>query len=595
MLPSTIHHVLTLALTEACKRLSPLAGDFAHLIAVEKPQQQAHGDYACPIALSLAKVLRQKPLDIANGLLSHLTVPNSIDSVSIAAPGFINFTLKPAVKIAVVNEILNTKNDYGKTEQGSGTTVLLEFISANPTGPLHIGHGRACVYGDCLSKLLQFNGYTVNREYYVNDAGRQMSILAASTWLRYWQYPMPKGSYQGDYLIPIANKLSHYFLTIDKPDDILINTLQESDSADDNANELIIAWKNATAIPLQKTIQNDLCNLVMSEVIHQDMQALGVDPTTVDFFQETWLHNKDEVTKAVAMMQDKHHLEEKDNALWFKSTDFGDDKNRVVQRSNGEWTYFAADIAYHYNKLLRNDSPSYQLLNVLGADHHGYIPRISAVAMALGFAKEKIETQIIQFVSLVNATDRIKMSTRTGTFITVSELVEQVGLDATRYFFISRKNDQHLDFDISVAMKKDTNNPVYYIQYAKARICNIIKNWGGGVQQLHTIKLDSLYNNKEALALGDHLIRFSQAITRAGIDRAPHLLTVYLHDLARLVHRFYEKNRILPKQDPNNPTPSTDANTDPDTLAKLSLLLAVWQVIDNCGENLLGIPLPEKI
>lgn len=600
MLSSTIRQVLTQALVEACRQLTDNHPQVASLVGLESPHLKEHGDYASSVALSLAKILRQKPLDIATQLSQLLQLPDNTASVAVAAPGFINFTLHPAVKINIIREIQQQKNRYGANQQGDGNTILLEFISANPTGPLHIGHGRACVYGDCLGNVLEFSGYTVMREYYVNDAGRQMSILSASAWLRHWQCPLPKGSYEGSYLTPITAQLAPLFADTPPPAAPLLAQLQTAPDGDTAANLLIQAWHDATDNAQRQAIQTALCQTVMQTVIHQDMQALAVAPAKFNFFYETALHQNDDqqkndITRAIDQLQTAGHLYQKDGALWFKSSELGDEKDRVIKRSNGEWTYFAADIAYHYNKLNRpTDTAKFTLINVLGADHHGYIPRLAAAVEAMGYPRQQLETQIIQFVALIQDDDRIKMSTRVGNFITVHDLVDKVKLAATRFFFISRKNDQHLDFDVNTATQQNNKNPIYYIQYAKARVHGILEKWGGNPAHLANTPLPTLHTNPTALQLGSCLLRFPHVVENAATQRAPHTIANYLSELAKLTHQFYEKNRVLPPI-PNDADAATPINiTAPATLAKIALLSATLQVIEN-GGRLLGIPLPNKL
>ena len=408
-----------------------------------------------------------------------------------------------------------------------------------------------------------------------------MNILAASVWLRPHLKDgeeMPKGGYRGDYLIPVATRLTPHLATAAAPSPALPPALRAIPDPDQAADALIAAWRQA--MPAPETYQQALWHTMMDDIIKKDMQSLSVDTTAINFFPETDLHRKNGITAALDRLRD--HLYEKDGALWFRSTAHGDEKDRVIRRSNGEWTYFAADIAYHHDKLTRPGAP--RLLNILGADHHGYTPRVAAAIIALGHPRETLETQYIQFVSLYSGKKRLKMSTREGEFIPIQTLIQEVGADAARYFLINRKNDQHLDFDLEIAKKQDEDNPLYYIQYAHVRIAGLLRKWGGDPATLSAVPLGPLQDDPAADPLIETLFDYPRLLQLAAKERAPHRLAHYLQECAGRINTYYEKRRILPPE----------GGVNDETLARLALLLAAKTLL-HTGARLLGVILPEKL
>ena len=585
MRPSQFKNELSLAFAAACRQV---AGDASAAMVLEKPRDPAHGDFCCTAALTLAKRLKIPPRQLAEKIASTFAPPSWVAAVNIAGPGFINVTIDGIAKAAVVGEVL-TASHYAATSPRNAT-VLIESVSANPTGPLHVGHGRACAYGDSLANILVFNGYHVRREYYVNNAGRQMNVLAASVWLRHWlgDEGVPEGGYRGDYLVAVAATLADTFKQSPAPPPTLPEQMRAAATPDDAATLLVAAARAAIAAFSDLVVR--IGDIMLETVIKKDMRAMAVDVEKINFFPETQLYQNDSVNRVINQLQERGQLRQQDGALWFKSTAFGDDKDRVVRRANGEPTYFAADIAYHADKLERHrrDGDDYRLINVLGADHHGYVPRLVAAITALGYPPATLETRIIQFVSLLDEHgERLKMSTRAGEFVTLRDLVDNIGADAARYLYVNRKNDQHLDFDLAAAKKQNNSNPVYYIQYAHARICSIIGKWGGDAGVLPQAATDTLATSATAMKLCDALMAYPQVIDNTAAERAPHHLATYLHDTAVCLHTHYEKTRILSPDNGKN-------DNDNEVRAQLALLEATRAVLAS-GARLLGFKLPRRM
>ena len=579
MRPGEYKESLARVFSDACRRLSPLADG----AAMETPRNPQLGDYACAAAMPLAAKLRRAPADIAADILQQADLPDFVESAQITG-GYINVKIKPAAKAAIVGEVLRQGDDFGRAADCQ-QTVILEFVSANPTGPLHVGHGRAAAYGDSLANILTLAGYEVRREYYVNDAGRQADILAASAWLRHYLPPqaeIPEGAYRGEYLnIPKAAEL---LSSLPQPADINSTCKEMSELPAEKAGDLLAKHmrEHITDDELRGRFVRAVSDSVLA-MIKNDLESLGV--TEFDkWFCESELRAKDKIAEAIDEMKrrDSDNVYEKDGALWFRSAALGDDKDRVLRRANGEYTYFAADIAYHHDKLSRKVSKGRRLalLNILGADHHGYVPRLAAAISALGFDKNDLEARLIQFVSLRDGGQRLKMSTRGGTYITVAELVDKIGKDAARLFYVNRKNDQHLEVDITLATEKSAQNPAFYLHYAHARACSVLEKWkeeqGGNIDDLQHVDCEPLAADPAAMTLCALLSAFPDAVATAARERAAHLLTNFMRDLAGAINDYYERTRILT-------TPP-----DPDMTARLALLAAAQNTLCR-GLALLGV------
>jgi len=549
-------------------------------IKIERTRDQSHGNYACNIAMVLAKQAKTNPRQLAAALLENLPESEIVERVEIAGPGFINIFLTKQSRLNVITKILQAAGTYGRSKFGSGKSILLEFVSANPTGPLHVGHGRGAVYGAVVSDLLEAIGYKVDREYYVNDAGRQMDILTVSIWLRYLQLckiniDFPENAYQGDYIQNIAGKLLS-----DKQQSLSsdMDFPETVDDAEINIDQLIAFTKTTLGSENYQTILDLGLNEILAE-IREDLADLGV--VFDRWFSERSLASNNQIQKSIAKLKDSSFVYEEEGALWFRSTEFGDEKDRVIIRDNGQATYFASDIAYHVEKFSRGYDKA---INIWGADHHGYIARVKAALSALDENPDALEILLVQFATLYRGTEKLPMSTRSGQFVTLKELFDEVGKDATRFFYILRKSEQHLDFDLELAKSKSNENPVYYIQYAHARICSVMKQVKEkgftydaeiGSKNLYTLTEPS----EEKLITA--LSRYPEVLHSAAIEYEPHQIAYYLRDLANEFHSYYNSCQFI---------------VDSDDLrnARLNLISASKQVICN-GLGILGVSAPEEM
>jgi len=555
---------------------------------IDATKDKQYGDYACNIALVLAKKVGKKPRDIADMIISAIPSSNLIQKTEIAGPGFINFFLSPLGLYAVIPDILAKREKYGATNIGNGKRIIIEFVSANPNGPLHVGHGRHAAYGAVVANLLAIIGYTVHREYYVNDAGRQMDIVTVSTWLRYLELcgekiVFPANAYKGSYIIDIATQL---FEGHNKSLSVSANTVFEKLPLDEPTggdkeiyiDALIVRAKSLLGDPKYRQIFDFVLSYLLKD-IREDLEEFGVRFDR--WFSEREFTQSNVVEENIAALKKNGLVYEREGALWFRSTDFDDEKDRVLQRSNGVYTYFANDFAYHINKFTRGFDSA---IDIFGADHHGYIPRMKAGLRAQGIPPEKLTYLLLQFVTLYRGGEQVQMSTRSGSFVTLRELREEVGNDAARFFYVMRKCEQHIDFDLDLAKSKSNENPVYYIQYAHARICSVFRQLEEKslfFEQKTDLANLELLKESEELQLLTTLGRFSEIIISAATNHEPHLLTNYLRDLATDFHAFYNKHQIL----------GTDEVL---RNVRLTLILAVRQVLQN-GLGLLGVFAPDMM
>jgi arginyl-tRNA synthetase len=579
---------LTLLLQQALDSVAPSASDTP--IHLERPRDPAHGDFATNLAMQLARTLQKNPREIAKRLVRELPVSLLVTKAEVAGAGFINFTLDPRAKIGVVPTVLAAGGSYGRSWIGGGQKVQVEFVSANPTGPLHVGHGRGAAYGASLSSLLEFAGSDVTREFYVNDAGRQMDILGLSTWLRYLEQhgvsvPFPPNAYQGGYVRDMAQQMTvaHGTRYVRPAATVLADTpgLPDGERADDEAAEQREQHLDALIARAKELLGPDWPYVLQHALSEQladcrvDLEEFGVHFEV--WFSEKALFDTGLVTRCIDLLGRKGHLYVQDGARWFRSTAFGDEKDRVVQRENGLYTYFASDIAYHLNKFERGFD---RIINIWGADHHGYIPRVAGAVRALDLDADKLEVALVQFAVLYRNGQKASMSTRSGEFVTLRELRGEVGNDACRFFYALRKSDQHLDFDLDLAKSQTNENPVYYIQYAHARICSVLAQWGDDPAGLAEVDCSPLGQPRE-LAIASRLAEFPEVIESAARDLAPHLIAFYLKELAAEFHAWYNAERML---------------VDDAALrdARIALAAAVRQVIRN-GMGILGVTCPESM
>ncbi|MEE4356079.1 MAG: arginine--tRNA ligase [Desulfococcaceae bacterium] len=531
------------------------SGDFPDFV-IEEPKNPIHGDLSCNLAMLMAKMQKMAPRKIAQILLDHTDdAEGIIEKKEIAGPGFINFFIRPAAWLPVLRRIHAQGDDYGRSDMGKGEKVQVEFVSANPTGPLHVGHGRGAAVGDTVANILSFCGYDVQREYYINDSGRQIRTLGTSVFIRYQQLcgkdiPLGGDCYRGDYIRDIADMIRN-----EKGDRLL--------SGDEEEAVLLCARFAA--------------DFILSG-IREDLESFGVRFDR--WYSEQSLFDAGKVEQVIADFREQGSLYEKDGALWFRTSDFGDEKDRVVVRSNGQTTYFASDIAYHQDKYERGLE---RVVDVWGADHHGYIPRMRASVMASGRKSEQFRVILIQLVSLLRDGEPVAMSSRAGEFVTLKEVVDEVGKDAARFIFLTRHYESRLDFDLELAKRKSNDNPVYYVQYVHARISSIMeKARERGITPEDWREEDlSALTEAEEIRLMKALSLYPETLETAAAMMEPHRLSYYLTDLASLFHSYYNKHKVL------TDLPET-------TAARLCLIRAVREVIRN-ALSLLGVSAPEKM
>ena len=538
-------------------------------IRIDHSKDKTQGDFASNIALVLSKQAKCAPKVLAEKIVANLADSTEIEKTEIAGPGFINFFMSQGSNSSVIDQIIDQSNEYGMSDFGVNQRVLLEFVSANPTGPLHVGHGRGAAYGATVANLLRAIGFEVDNEYYVNDAGRQMDILATSVYLRYIETDkFPDNGYKGSYIFDIAKQVNG----IEKFDIFDGVSADEKDGGDKEKHiDDLIANCKVLLGDDYKTIFDLAIDGILSG-IKTDLAEFGVDYK--QWFSEQSLVDSGLSKTTVEALQASGHIYEQDGALWFKTTDFGDDLDRVVVRDNGMHTYFASDIAYHLEKFERGYD---KIINIWGADHHGYIARVKASVTALGNDADKLEILLVQFANLYRGGEKVAMSTRSGSFVTLEELRNEVGNDAARFFYVLRKSEQHMDFDLDLAKSKTNENPVFYIQYAHARICSVLKQNTGDSSAVDL----SLLNNEAETALIKQLNRYKDVLQSSALNYEPHVLAYYLRELAGDFHSYYNSSEFLVED-------ATLRNS------RLQLISAVKQVISN-GLGLLGVSAPDSM
>ncbi len=553
--------------------------------SVERTRDSRHGDFTTNVAMRLAKSIGKNPRELAAQIIEHLPASELVNKVEIAGPGFINFHVADAAFHQEIASILDNGDNYGRQEAKEKPRYLLEFVSANPTGPLHVGHGRHAAYGATLGNLIEATGYPVDREYYLNDVGRQMDILGISVWMRMLEQsgkrvPFPEAGYKGDYIGEIAASVDKSQIPEVSVDELCSGL--PADAPDGDKEEFIGALIRKAG----EVLGEDQFRYVRREAharitadIEDDLKGFGIEFD--HWFSEQSLTDEGLIGDALQVLEDRGMLYEKDGATWFRATDYGDEKDRVVVRENGKTTYFASDIAYHYGKRKRGYD---HLLDILGSDHHGYVARVRAGLEAMGYAGDCLEVELVQFVSLYRADKKLSMSTRSGDFVTLRQLREEVGNDAARFFYVMRSNDQHLDFDLELAKDHSDDNPVYYIQYAHARVASVFRQleekslkWDKGPGLGNLAGLAETHEK----TLMRTLSRYPEIIELAANNRAPQHLVHYLRDLASEFHTYYNAHTfIVDKDDLRN--------------ARLALIAATRQVIAN-GLSVLGVSAPDSM
>jgi arginyl-tRNA synthetase len=524
-------------------------------IVIELPKDESFGDLATPAAMSLSKILKKPPRKIAEDIVNAIAEKDIFEKIDIAGPGFINFTFSKPYIYSELKSLIKNGSGFLRIDIGKGKRIQIEFVSANPTGPLHLGHGRGAAVGAALSNLLSAAGYKVEKEFYVNDAGRQVKLLGQSVFARYNQllgidYPSPEDGYKGFYIEDIANKVIKNYGN------------KYAEASIEEAGEFF----------------TDFSYRLMLEGIKQDLKEFGI---TFDTWQsERELYERGDVAQAINDLKERDYIYEEDGAVWFRSTAFGDDKDRVVIKKDGEYTYFAPDIAYHRNKVEKEFD---ELIDIWGADHHGYIPRMQAVIQALGYPKERLKVLLVQMVSLLRGGKPVQMSKRAGEFVTLKEVIDEVGADTTKFIFLTRRPDSHLEFDLEVAKAQSAENPVFYVQYANARINSIFshaKEQGINIEKLADAEL-SLLSFPEEIRIIKKLLSYQMVFEGAAVAHEPHRITFYLQEVAGMFHPYYHRNKVV----------TDDTNL---TKARLALCEAVRIVLKD-GFEILGLSAPERM
>ncbi len=578
-----IHDLIAKALADL-QHSERLPADLIINTQVSATKDRSQGDFASNIAMTLARQASKPPRELAELIVAHLADEEGIERVEVAGPGFINFFLASGTSQSIISNILQQGEGYGRSEHGQGEKIQVEFVSANPTGPLHVGHGRGAAYGATLANILRYVGYDVQCEYYVNDAGRQMDILGTSTWLRYLELcgvelSFPSNGYQGDYVWDIAATLHRENGERFRKEQaaVFLNVCDDAPLGDKERHiDDLIANAHALLGDDYRVVFDIALNTLV-DVIRKDLHAFGVDYD--EWFSERTLSDDGLLEASIRQLNDNGHIYEKDGALWFRSTELGDEKDRVVQRDNGQTTYFASDIAYHKNKLDRGFD---RVINIWGADHHGYIARVKASLTALGYDADRLEIQLVQFANLYENGKKMSMSTRSGEFVTLKQLRDDVGKDAARFFYVMRRADQHMDFDLDLARDQSSDNPVYYLQYAYARICSVKRQCEEKNLQVSTDAANlSRLDNAHELELIKQLSLYPERVHSAAMRREPHVVVNYMRDLANQFHSWYNAHQFIVDE-----VELRDA--------RMALASAVGQVMIN-GLTLMGVSAPEKM
>ncbi len=560
----------------------------ASAVTVERTRDALHGDFATNVAMRLAKAVGKNPRELAQAIIGALPANPYIARAEVAGAGFINFFLVKDVFAREIRRIHELGDQYGRSNAGQGRRTIVEFVSANPTGPLHVAHGRHAAYGASLSNVLDAAGYRVHREYYINDAGRQMDILASSLWLRYLEtfgetISIPANGYPGEYLKPVARKLREVAgESLRRPAADVYKGLPPDEPAGGDKEVYVDAVIERVRQLIGPQEYARVLEVALEQLlgdIRNDLEEFGV--VFDQWYSERSLETSGAIDRALAKLQSQGHLYEQDGATWFRASAFGDEKDRVVVRENGQKTYFASDIAYHYDKRQRGFE---RLIDVLGSGHHGYIARVKAGLAALGEPPDSLDVPMIQIVTLYSGGEQVKMSKRAGQFVTLRQLRAEVGNDACRFFYLLRSHEQNLDFDLDLATKRASENPVFYVQYAHARVSSVMKELsarGYTFDQAAGLEKLALLDKPSEQALITELMRFTETVEQAAANCTPHSIVYYLREVANAFHSYYQAEKWITE--------------DPDLRnARLTLVQAARQVIRN-GLALLGVSAPESM
>ncbi len=550
---NTVRELISDALNRA-KENGDLTLDSTPNIVIEEPKDKKFGDYSTNVAMLMAKSEKKNPRAIAESICNYFSEELRVESAECAGPGFINLKMSDSFFAERLKQARDKGEDFGRLEMGQGRKINLEYVSANPTGPLHVGHGRGAAVGDTLGNILQFAGFDVCKEYYINDVGNQINILGNSTWVRYLEIcgkpiEFPDNHYKGDYIKDIAQEVF-----------------------DEHGDSFLSKPEDESKAYFKKYANDWVLNGIKDDLKHF---RVGHDV----WFSEKSLHDEGKVEASLKWLREKGHIYDKDGAVWLKSSAFEDDKDRVIIKQDGSQTYFCSDIAYHKDKI---DRGFYKIIDIWGADHHGYVPRMQAVLEAMEFSKDVFKVALVQFVTLKRGGEKAQMSTRSGEFITLSEVVDEVGVDAARFFFLMRSADSHLDFDLELAKQKSNDNPVFYVQYAHARICSVFQTAVDSDVKTSTInEADLSLFGEDEIELAKKVLAFPEVVEKAAETLEGHRITYYLQELSANFHSYYRKNRVVTEDMPL-------------TLARLALLDCVRNVL-KMGLGLMGISAPEKM
>ena len=567
--------IITDLIKESLCKIDKAAGTSINNIEVNLCKDKKFGDFSSNVAMKYSSKFNESPRNFAEKIIGQINKNDNILKIEIAGPGFINFFVSKDSQFSVIDKIFNEKHLYGKNSTGLNSKILIEFVSANPTGPLHVGHGRGAAFGDCIANLLFENGHHVEKEYYVNDAGKQIDILTVSVLQRYHELINSEEDfsyenlYQGEYIWDIAAELHRNFNS-----QFFVKDLKKYQG--ESIDNYILQLKDILSQEDFLKIKKLSVDIILKD-IKKTLKLSGINFDS--WFLESSLVRDNALADMISYLDKNNHTYNKDGALWFKSEELGDEKDRVLTKKNKDHTYLSTDIAYHHHKINRKFN---RIINIWGADHHGYVARINGAFNIFSKGKSELIILLVQFANLYRGKEKVSMSTRSGEFVSLEELIKEVGKDATRFFYLTRKSDQHMDFDIELAKSNNSNNPVYYIQYAHARICSIFRQCDeNNLDFIYDRSFLTLLNEDSELGIVKKLSAYPHVIKIAAEKYEPHLLTNYMRELAQEIHSYYNSNQILVEDEKLRN-------------ARLSLIKASKYVLENSA-NIIGIKMPDKM